>query len=119
MSDNTELFGEPKGDRVIICDPDPRWADRFEGFRSALAVALGESALRIDHIGSTAVPGLPAKPVIDIQVSVRDVSDELSYRGAGRPRRVGTPSGGCADPEMAPEPNILGFRAISAVSRVS
>lgn len=82
MSDETELFGEPKRDRVIICDPDQRWPEQFEGFRSSLASALGESALRIDHIGSTAVPGLPAKPVIDMQVSVRDVSDELSYRGA-------------------------------------
>jgi GrpB-like predicted nucleotidyltransferase (UPF0157 family) len=43
---------------------------------------LGEFALRIDHVGSTAVPGLPAKPVIDIQVSVTDISDEDSYRPA-------------------------------------
>ena len=42
-------------------------------------VALGEAALRIDHIGSTAVPGLVAKPIIDIDLSVADPDDEVAY----------------------------------------
>ncbi|MGH9199023.1 MAG: GrpB family protein, partial [Acidimicrobiia bacterium] len=54
----------------------------FDEFRARLAGVLGEVAVRIDHVGSTAVPRLPAKPVIDIQVSVRDVEDEESYRDA-------------------------------------
>ena len=49
---------------------DPAWPERFVELGRALRGGLGEVALRIDHIGSTAVPGLAAKPIIDIQVSV-------------------------------------------------
>ncbi len=49
---------------------DPAWPARFAAERGRIAAALGPLALRIDHNGSTAVPGLAAKPVIDIQVSV-------------------------------------------------
>ena len=57
--------------RVIhIADPDPGWPARFAGLAAPLRAALGAVALRIDHIGSTAVPGLAAKPVIDLQISV-------------------------------------------------
>jgi GrpB-like predicted nucleotidyltransferase (UPF0157 family) len=48
--------------------------------RDQLAESLGPLALRIDHVGSTAVPGLAAKPVVDIQVSVADVEDTDAYR---------------------------------------
>lgn len=59
------------GLRVIrIVDHDPDWPRRFAELGGRLRLALGEVALRIDHIGSTSVPGLAAKPVIDIQVSV-------------------------------------------------
>jgi GrpB-like predicted nucleotidyltransferase (UPF0157 family) len=50
--------------------------------RRRLAKELGATAVRIDHVGSTAVPGLAAKPVIDVQVSVPDVEDEPSYVAA-------------------------------------
>jgi GrpB-like predicted nucleotidyltransferase (UPF0157 family) len=57
--------------RTITIEPyDPAWPQRFHELGAALRKALGEVALRIDHIGSTAVEGLAAKPVIDIQVSV-------------------------------------------------
>jgi GrpB-like predicted nucleotidyltransferase (UPF0157 family) len=49
---------------------DPRWPARFEDEAARLRRLLGSTALRIEHVGSTAVPGLAAKPVIDIQVSV-------------------------------------------------
>jgi GrpB-like predicted nucleotidyltransferase (UPF0157 family) len=49
---------------------DPGWPSVFSVERDRLAAALGSLALRIDHNGSTAVPGLAAKPVIDIQISV-------------------------------------------------
>ncbi len=55
---------------VEIHDYDPAWAERFRRYGTALREALGERALRIDHIGSTSVPGLGAKPIVDIQVSV-------------------------------------------------
>jgi len=49
---------------------DPRWPREFETERDRIQAALGSLALRIEHNGSTAVPGLAAKPVIDTQVSV-------------------------------------------------
>ncbi|HMF93767.1 MAG TPA: GrpB family protein [Vicinamibacterales bacterium] len=58
---------------------DPRWAVDFEEERARLRVALGDVAVRIDHNGSTAVPGLAAKPIIDIQVSVSCLQDAGSY----------------------------------------
>ncbi|MEV0787939.1 GrpB family protein [Kribbella sp. NPDC050459] len=58
-------------ERVIRIEPyDPAWRERFGELGERLRGALGEVALRIDHIGSTAVPELAAKPVIDIQISV-------------------------------------------------
>ena len=66
-------------DPVEVVDYDPLWPARFEDWRSRLAGALGPTAIRIDHVGSTSVPGLSAKPVIDIQISVPDVSDESSF----------------------------------------
>lgn len=67
------------GDPHEISEYDPAWLVTFADWRSRLAAALGAAATRIDHVGSTAVPGLAAKPVIDIMISVRDTSDEPSY----------------------------------------
>ncbi|GAA1180562.1 dephospho-CoA kinase [Ornithinimicrobium humiphilum] len=53
-----------------VVDPDPRWAAQAARLAARLQRALGESAVRVDHIGSTAVPGLPAKDVVDLQVVV-------------------------------------------------
>jgi len=55
---------------IEIVPYDPRWPREFEEERLRIQAALGSLALRIDHNGSTAVPGLAAKPIIDIQVSV-------------------------------------------------
>lgn len=60
---------------MIRLEPyDPLWAVRFEQEAAALRLAFGALALRIEHVGSTAVPGLIAKPVIDIQVSVSSLA---------------------------------------------
>jgi GrpB-like predicted nucleotidyltransferase (UPF0157 family) len=61
---------------------NPAWATRFEHLRGHLLSALDRPPRRIEHIGSTAVPGLAAKPIIDIQVSVDDFRDEPSYAPA-------------------------------------
>lgn len=58
---------------------DGRWPERFAAWRARLAAALGAAAIRVEHVGSTAVPGLAAKPIIDIQVSVADTEDEVTY----------------------------------------
>jgi GrpB-like predicted nucleotidyltransferase (UPF0157 family) len=55
---------------IEVVDPDPTWARQFQEIGRWLRSAFGDRALRIDHIGSTAVPGLPAKDVIDVQLTV-------------------------------------------------
>lgn len=59
---------------------DPAWPDRFASEARRIETALGPTAVRVEHVGSTAVPGLAAKPVIDIQVSVRSMSPRETYR---------------------------------------
>jgi GrpB-like predicted nucleotidyltransferase (UPF0157 family) len=66
-------------DPIEVVPYDERWPALFAEWRDTLRSALGDAALRIDHIGSTSVPGLEAKAVIDIQVSVRDIEEEGSY----------------------------------------
>ena len=55
---------------IRIVPYDSAWPAQFEAEATNLRAALGDRALRIEHVGSTSVPGLAAKPVIDIQVSV-------------------------------------------------
>ena len=55
---------------IEIVDYDPAWAEDFAGISRALAAALGPLALRVEHVGSTAVPGLGAKPIIDLDVVI-------------------------------------------------
>jgi len=62
-----------RGSPVILVDYDPEWPRRFETERDRLAAALGQTIEAIEHIGSTAVPGLPSKPVIDLMMGVKDV----------------------------------------------
>src|SRR5262245_59447244 len=69
-------------DTIEIRDYDPEWPALFTAERQRIASELGSLALRIDHNGSTSVPGLAAKPVIDIQISVRQLQPIESF-GAG------------------------------------
>jgi GrpB-like predicted nucleotidyltransferase (UPF0157 family) len=65
---------------IQILAYDPAWPARFAELGRELRAGLGEVALRIDHIGSTAGPGLAAKPIIDIQISVADLEPLTAYR---------------------------------------
>jgi GrpB-like predicted nucleotidyltransferase (UPF0157 family) len=62
---------------IIIEEYDPQWPKSFEGISSRIASALGRWAAAIEHVGSTAVPGLPAKPIIDLDVLLRSDEDLL------------------------------------------
>ena len=57
---------------VIVVDYDPQWPGVFAHLRAPIAAALGDVAQAIEHVGSTAVPGLAAKPIIDIDVLLAD-----------------------------------------------
>jgi len=69
------LVGGREKRAVVIAEPDPAWPRRFEVERARIARALGDRALRIEHIGSTAVPGLAAKPIVDVLVEVEAVDE--------------------------------------------
>jgi GrpB-like predicted nucleotidyltransferase (UPF0157 family) len=71
-------------DEILVVGYDPRWPEWYEGERSLLEAALAASEARFEHIGSTAVPGLCAKPVIDILVGVRDLGPAEEYAPALR-----------------------------------
>ena len=74
--------GEPEGhgrDYAVV-DPDPSWPARYETEADRIVAALPpEVVTRIDHVGSTSVPGLPAKPFIDIQLSVASMVPRDAY----------------------------------------
>jgi GrpB-like predicted nucleotidyltransferase (UPF0157 family) len=74
-----ELIGGPEKRAIVIEAYRPAWPATFQDHRRCIEDALGSVASRVDHIGSTAVPGLAAKPIVDIQVSVSDVELEPSY----------------------------------------
>jgi GrpB-like predicted nucleotidyltransferase (UPF0157 family) len=57
---------------IAVVDYDPSWPEAFERLRSHVWAVLSDVAVGIEHVGSTAVPGLAAKPVIDIDIVVRD-----------------------------------------------
>lgn len=60
---------------IIIEDYDPQWPQQFDAIRSRIAPVLGTFASAIEHVGSTAVPGLAAKPIIDIDVLLQSDKD--------------------------------------------
>jgi GrpB-like predicted nucleotidyltransferase (UPF0157 family) len=64
---------------IYIADYDPEWPQLFKREAERIQAALGERVLSIDHVGSTSVPGLAAKPRIDVLLVVLDSSDEPSY----------------------------------------
>ncbi len=69
----------PLSGPIRIVDYDPEWPRLFDREERRIRAALAERALRVEHVGSTSVPGLAAKPIIDILLAVADSADEASY----------------------------------------
>jgi len=69
---------QPLNGRILLVDYDPRWAELFQREAARIRAVLAE-ALHIEHVGSTSVPGLPAKPILDIVLVVTDSADEAAY----------------------------------------
>lgn len=74
-----ELIGGVERRDIVLVPYDPVWPETFARHRERIVATLGDRALRVDHIGSTSVPGLTAKPVVDIDLSVVDPDDEADY----------------------------------------
>lgn len=64
---------------VLIADYDPRWPALYQREADRIRSVLGDRVLLIEHVGSTSVPGLPAKPIIDLSMVVADAADEDAY----------------------------------------
>ena len=64
---------------ILLADYDSQWPELFEREAARIRTALGSWALLTEHVGSTSVPGLAAKPIIDILLAVRDSADEAAY----------------------------------------
>ena len=79
---------KPLASPIRVVDYDPAWRDRFEKESTGIRSALGDRALRIEHTGSTSVPGLPAKPIVDIVLAVADSVREADF--CARARTGGT-----------------------------
>lgn len=73
------LIGGLEQRPVVIVEHDPVWALRAMRLCGLIASALGERMISVEHIGSTAVPGLAAKPIIDLLLVVPDIDDEETY----------------------------------------
>ena len=69
----------PQYQEIVIAEYDPIWPHWFESAAFRIREALGEKVLQLDHVGSTSVRGLPAKPLIDINLVVADTTDEDAY----------------------------------------
>jgi GrpB-like predicted nucleotidyltransferase (UPF0157 family) len=65
--------------KVLLSNYDPQWPAQFDQAAARIRGALGEAVLTVEHMGSTSVPGLPAKPVIDIVLAVADSAEEPAY----------------------------------------
>jgi len=94
MIDDDALVGGREARAIVIADYDPAWPERFALERARIVTALGARAVAVEHVGSTAVPGLAAKPIVDVLVAVADPeADELrgALEAAGYELRVREP----------------------------
>jgi GrpB-like predicted nucleotidyltransferase (UPF0157 family) len=86
----------PLSGPLKVRDYDPAWPDAYARAASRVTAALGERVVILEHVGSTSVPGLPAKPIIDIVLEVADSADEAAYvpdlEAAGYALRIREPS---------------------------
>jgi GrpB-like predicted nucleotidyltransferase (UPF0157 family) len=72
-------IGEIEQPTIVMADYDLAWPERFRQEEVRIVAALGEAALSVEHIGSTSVPGLAAKPIVDILLVVENSGEEASY----------------------------------------
>ena len=76
---DVELVGGVEKRDIVLVDYDPSWPETFRVHESRIRQALGAIAVGIEHIGSTSVPDLVAKPIIDILVMVADITADEDY----------------------------------------
>ncbi len=91
-----ELVGGFEKRDLVLADYDAQWSDAYLEHERRIRTALGSAAVQIEHIGSTSVPRLAAKPIIDVLITVDDITAEEDYLDqlldAGYELRVREPS---------------------------
>lgn len=70
---------KPHNAPITLVEYDPHWPELFDREENRIRAALGNKALQVEHVGSTSVPGLCAKPIIDMLLVVVDSADEPAY----------------------------------------
>lgn len=78
-AENPWVHGPPEPVQVAVVDYDERWPERYQSLADSIRAALGDRVVDIQHIGSTSVPGLAAKDVVDIDITCADPRDEPRY----------------------------------------
>src|SRR5829696_1112591 len=73
------IIGEIEPQKVVVADYDPTWPERFLREEAKIRAALGEAALSVEHVSSTSVPGLAAKPIVDVLLVVENSGEEATY----------------------------------------
>jgi GrpB-like predicted nucleotidyltransferase (UPF0157 family) len=76
----------PLNGTIYLAPYDPAWPSLFGQLKVEIQQALGDNVLLLEHVGSTSVPGLSAKPIIDMVLAVADSSNEASYVGPLEPK---------------------------------
>jgi GrpB-like predicted nucleotidyltransferase (UPF0157 family) len=74
-----EILGGTEKRALVLADYNPQWPQVYAQHERRIRAALGPAAVHIEHIGSTSVPGLAAKPIIDVLVTVEDITAEEDY----------------------------------------
>ena len=69
------MFGSPKG-KLVLCKYDPVWPAEFEKEKQRICGALNAYPIQVDHIGSTSIPGMFAKPIIDLSLAIEKIGDK-------------------------------------------
>lgn len=75
----TELVGGIEKRALVLDEYDPTWPRHFAEHEARIRAALGAHAVSVEHVGSTSVPGLAAKPILDVLVTVEDIAAEEAY----------------------------------------
>ena len=79
MNHDFELIGGEEQREIKIVPYDKNWPLRYKTEKKKIEKAIASQEHHIEHVGSTSIEGLPAKPIIDIQVSIQDPNDESSF----------------------------------------
>lgn len=70
---------QPLSAPIRLVEYDPEWPEKFRREADRIRAVLGDRVLQLEHVGSTAVPGLPAKPIVDMLLGLADSADEPAY----------------------------------------